>query len=154
MKKLLACLCLDSFRCRLDEQFSCLALAGSRRLFVFINSGRFVEVGRLVNISFFSEIPSSFLHFFETPTQYTVLFTVFSLLDFFLFFNAIFCRGRTNIGFVRRPFFPSRTSKHLSGSISDGAAKRAPSRRRHFPCSTWLGSSILRDIFCVMFPPY
>ena len=31
MKKILAWLCLDSFRGRLDEQCSCLALAGSRK---------------------------------------------------------------------------------------------------------------------------
>ena len=96
MKKLLAWLCLDSFRGRLDEQCSCLALAGSRRLFVFIRKVSAVCRGRQApKYLILLGNSSSFLHVLETPTQYTVLFKLL---------NSVFAFGMC---FILQWYFPS-----------------------------------------------
>lgn len=146
MKKFLAWLCLDSFRGRLDD---CLAFAGSRRLFVFIRKVSAVCSRRFAR-KFFLISPC----LWNPNTIYGPLYSV-SLLEFVLFFNGIFRRGRTNIGFVQRLFFPSRTSKHLSsGSIS----KLEPRSERWIGATTSIPhvASQLHSprYFCVMFPRY
>ena len=81
---------------------------------------RFVEVGRLLNISFCSEILPHFS--MSSKPQHNMrsslsFFTVFSLLEIVLFFNGIFRRGRTKIFLaLYAGYFP--LAKHLSGSIS------------------------------------
>ena len=88
MKKILAWLCLDSFRGRLDEQCSCLALAGSRRLFVFIRKVSADCRGQQApKYLILLGNSSSFLHVLETPTQYTVLFKLlYSAFAFGMYF--------------------------------------------------------------------
>lgn len=135
MKKFLAWLCLDSFRGRLDEQCSCLAFAGSRRLFVFIRKVSAVCRGRQApKYLILLGNSSSFLHVFETPTQYTVLFTVFRFWNLFYSSMVFSVVAELILAFYAGYFSPRELQSiyHQDRSANWSAAKRALNRSHHF----------------------